>query len=265
MANLVYCHASDNLIAGVVPSVNTGTVLTAYPATNATDGAPAVPTKFSTTSGSLVFNLGTAQRVDLVAVVGHNIDATLTIQGHTSNAWTSPAVSVVLPVTTIEGDGSRPNRWVDLTAVLSAGARTLQYWRLLIATNPTGPSLGEVWLAGTKRQLATNISWGFAERDAMPDVVHETDAGVRFAYSHGVRVRRLDAELDATDAVSTALRAWWLNARGRSRSFLVLPDGDTGEILQVRFAEAELPQQRVFLDRRVQPLMLEELSRGVVV
>lgn len=264
MANLVYCHPGDNWAAGITPTANTGTLLSSYPASFATDGDPAVPATFSTTSGSLVFDLGSARQVDLVAVIGHNINATLTIQGHTANSWGTPSVSVVLPVVTQDGDGQWPNRWVDLSASLSAGARTLRYWRLLIGTNSVGPKVGEVWLA-TRRQLATNISWGYRESDVAPDLVHETDAGVRFVYSQGVRLRRLEAELDATDAVVAALRAWWLAARGRGRSFLVIPEGDAGEVLQVRFADQILSQARTFLDRRVVSVLLEELSRGVAV
>lgn len=262
--NLVYCHPGDNFAAGLTPTADTGTLLSTYPASFATDGDPAVPATFSTTSGSLVFDLGTARQVDLVAVVGHNINATLTIQGHSSNSWGAPSVSVVLPVVTQDGDGHWPNRWVDLSATLSAGARTLRYWRLLIGTNAVGPKVGEVWLA-TRRQLATNISWGIRETDAAPDLVHETDAGVRYVYSRGVRVRRLEAELDAADAVVAALRALWLAARGRGRSFLVVPEGDTGEALQVRFQDPELAQARIALDRRVVGVRFEEVSRGVAV
>lgn len=262
-ARMVYCHPGDNFAAGVTPTSDSGTVDADFPLTQATDGTPSTPCRFTTTSGSVIFDLGAACQVDLCAVIGHNLDGTVTLQGNSSNAWGAPSVSVALPAVTQDGDGYWPNRWVDLSvAVPTAGDRTLRYWRLVVTGNTANLSLGEVWLA-TRRQLAINYSWGYRVVQSAPSVVHRTDAGVTFAYSYGTRMRALEGELEATDAVVDALAALWVAARGRARSFLVVPEGDTGEAWQVRCAEDSLPRTQEFDDHAIVPVTFEELSRGL--
>lgn len=262
-ANLVYCLPSDNFASGVTPTVDTGTADSDYPVTNVVDGVPSTPVRFTGTSGSIVFDLGSACQVDLVAVIAHNLNGTVTIQGHSSNSWGAPSVSVTVPTVTQDPDGYWPNRWVDLSvAVPTAGSRTLRYWRLVVAGNTANLSIGEVWLA-TRRQLTMNYSWGYREVNAAPSVVHRTDAGVEFRYSYGTRQRRLDAELEATDAVVDAMRTLWVAARGRARSFLIVPLGDTGEVWQVRCTDDQVPVTRIFDDHASVPVLFDEVSRGL--
>lgn len=264
MQNLVYAHPADNVAATGTASVNTGTINSAFPVTLVNDSAPSTFAKFSTTAASIVIDLGVAKQIDLGAVIGHNLDGTVTLQGNATNVWTAPTVSIVMPALGQDADGFWKNRWVDVAATYGTGARTLRYWRVLVAANTALISIGEIWLS-IKYSLVQNIDWGVVEIDESPTVVQRTDAGVRLSYSYGHRLRRFDCELvDITDANAALIRTWWLNSRGAARSFVIIPEGDEGEIMQVAFAEAPLSQTRGFLNQRSISLSFEELSRGIV-
>lgn len=262
-SNLVYCYPADNRLSGVTGVVTSGTASTTFPIAGLTDGDPSLPVTFTGTACTVTFDLGSALQVDLAALIAHNLTGTVTIQGHTADSWGSPTVSQVVPTVTQDADGYWPNRWIDLSVpVPSDATRTLRYWRLVVSGNTANVSIGELWLA-RKRTLAQNYDWGAIEVDDAPTVWHETDAGVAFAYSLGVRRRRFSAEFDGADATGAAIRDLWRAARGRARSFLIVPLGDEGEVWQVRCAEDAQPTTQVSLDRRTLPLAFEEVSRGL--
>jgi len=94
----------------------------------------------SPTAQTIVVNLGSAQAVDTVAILGHNLSgsAAVTIEAHTSDSWGTPALSAI----TLTYDAGAILKY--LTA-----AQTFQYWRFILddPNNTDGyVEVGRPWL-----------------------------------------------------------------------------------------------------------------------
>jgi hypothetical protein len=85
----------------------------------------------SITIETLTFDLGSAKGVDYAYISTNNLtsSATVTLEGHTSDVWTSPAFSQTLTRLT---DGN----WI----VALSSTETYQYWRLKFE-DPTNPDI----------------------------------------------------------------------------------------------------------------------------
>src|SRR3970040_306690 len=99
--HFLYQRASDNVAPNATLAVNSGTEDPGYLAANIIDLNPAKPAQLTTATGSWTFNFAAgAQQVDLMSIVMHNLDAGLEVrwQGHTSNAWGSPDVNLLVTI-----------------------------------------------------------------------------------------------------------------------------------------------------------------------
>ena len=132
--------AYTNLIdAGSAPTALTADLL--YPVANMQNQRLSKRWRStSPTAQTIVVNLGSAQAVNTVAILGHNLSgsAAVTIEAHTSDSWGTPALSAI-------------------TLTYNAGAilkylttsQTFQYWRYIIddPTNTDGyVEVGRPWL-----------------------------------------------------------------------------------------------------------------------
>lgn len=265
MANLLYCLPTDIVtsLATITASSEDGSYLKA----NLYDLDPAVPAKMLATTGNWVFDFGAAQRVDVIALIHHNLTAGLDvrIQGNAANAWGAPTLSTQIIIPTYGEDGQPVNPFLDLTGVAGYSASGFRYWRLLInAASGANVAIGEVLLVSTKRTLTKNIRWGAEETEEHPVVEHETAHGVTRVYDLGVRRRRLRAELFISDANLALFRSWHRSAKGRVRPFLVVPNPSNNDAWFVRFDAASVGRQYVVTDRSSFSVGFEELSRGLV-
>lgn len=132
--------AYKNLIdAGSAPTASTTDLL--YPVENLQNQRLSKRWRSTApTAQTIVVNLGSAQAVDTVAILGHNLSgsAAVTIEAHTSDLWTAPALSAIT-LTYSEG------------AILRyfGSAATFQYWRFILddPSNADGyVEVGRPWL-----------------------------------------------------------------------------------------------------------------------
>ena len=132
--------AYTNLIdAGSAPTALTTDLL--YPVENMQNQR--LSKRWRSTDASaqtIVVNLGSAQAVDTVAILGHNFSgsAAVTIEAHTSDSWGTPALSAITLT-------------YDAGAILSyfGSAATFQYWRFILddPNNADGyVEVGRPWL-----------------------------------------------------------------------------------------------------------------------
>lgn len=264
MANLLFQKPTDNIAAAATLTVNTGTEDAAYPAANLVDLNPAKPAKLTTTTGSWVFDFGTAANVDLVAIIHHNLDAGLNvrIQANATDSWGAPSLNQVITIPAYRSDGFPINPFKDLTGV---SPRSYRYWRLVVVgVNSAAVQIGEVWLGATLRTLAVNIRWNYEENDDQPLIEHNTDFRVRTVYSYGVSIRRLVAQLTTTDGGAAELYDWWRSCRGRAHPMLIALDADINDCMMARFNMSYMKSNREFVDYNPIDLDFIEVSRGLV-
>lgn len=262
--NAIYQLYTDNVAGAVTPVATTED--TAYPATNLVDLNPAKPAKLTGTTGNWVWDFGSARRVDLVALIHHNLTAGLEvrIQANATDSWGAPTFNQQITIPTYREDGYPVNPWLDLTTLSAYSASGFRFWRLVVVgTNGAVIAIGEVWMGSSIRRLSPNIDWGASFSEERKLVEHRTDYGVSSIYDLGVTVRRLKGNLDTTDAQRELVRAWWRSTRGRVRAHLLIPNGDVNDAWLVRFGATQQDVTEANIDRNTFPLDFEEVGRGL--
>lgn len=263
--NLIYQHSADNVAA--LGTVTASPADTDYPAANLVDLNPAKPAKLSATSGRFIWDFGSARRVDIVALIHHNLTAGLDvrIQGNATNAWTSPTFNQAITIPAYRNDGYPRNPWLDLTGLSGYSVSGFRYWSVgIIGTNGANVAIGDVWLGSSIRRLDPNISWPARRTLDRKLIEHKTDHGVCNVYDLGVTVRTFSADLDTTDDQGEALLAWWEGTKGRTFPFLIIPDGTLNSAWLVRWAQSMNDMSFTHIDRNQSRLEFEEVSRGLV-
>jgi len=145
-SNIRFCY--DNLID--TASLTESSQVSTLPVENIQD--PRLRCKWKTTGDSsenVVADLGSAQAVNCIAILNHNISSSVTnlrIQGHTSDSWADPDVNINLldPV----GDASY-NAYNNKIIIWYSTSSSKRYWRVLIedASNPDGYiEIGRIFL-----------------------------------------------------------------------------------------------------------------------
>lgn len=267
MASLLYSHFSDNVAPAAVLSLSTGVVDAAYPLANLIDLNPALATKLTSTTCRIVFDFVVARRVDVVALIHHNLDAGLgnvKIEANATNVWGAPSFSAAFTIPAYHEDGMPVNPWLDLTGKAGYSAGGFRYWSILVGNvNSKAISLGDVWLGATKRTLVRNIEWGSEESDEWPSIVHVTDFGVKTVYPYGTKLRSLSGNIKTTDAGLAALRAFHRDSFGQAKPVLVVEDPTVNDALMARIITPRIAVKRHFINLNELPFAIEELSRGL--
>jgi hypothetical protein len=274
MSTFLFTHASDNLLTTApIVLVQSGTEDSVYPATNINNLQPEKPAKLTTSTGAWVADLGSAQAVEMCAIIHHNLSAGLDVrlEGHTANLWTAPAFSQAFTIPTAYLDGYPVNVWLDVkTLVPAALSRTYRYWRLNVAgVNATAVSIGEWVLSAARRDLGVrNISWGSTRILRRPFVLHETEILTRRTYDLGTTIRTVKVESEPTDVTVSEILNWYRDALGAVRPFLIVPaGGPLGSTIEndawfVQFLNADQPYIRAHLNHNTITMDFQEVARG---
>src|ERR1043165_9254705 len=131
-SKLVYARPSDNVIANATIAVSTSA--TGYGVANLYDGNPAKPWRATATTATIDFDFGSAQSLDLAAIIHHNLTAGLAnvkLMGDAAANWAGPTLSQAFTIPAYDQDGFPVNPYLDLTGI---GSRSFRYWRLSFAT-----------------------------------------------------------------------------------------------------------------------------------
>jgi hypothetical protein len=262
---LIYQLPTDNkspVSVGGTWAVNEGAEDLNYPAANLGDLKPSVPAKLNSSAGAWVRDFGSAQALDLVALIHHNFDTGLNVrvQANASNAWTAPSLDVGITIPAADADGFTVNPWVDLTTVTP---RSYRYWRISVPENSVNLQLGEVWLGATLRTLIDPIPLGMVDTRSRPAIQHETDFGVETIYDLGVKIRHLNVDYEPSPAGRAQIIQWWDACHGRSLPTLIVRDPDENVAFMMRWDINDLAEERQHRWRSGISLSWKEVSRGL--
>jgi hypothetical protein len=272
-----YCRPSDLVASLATITAPLGTVSTDpnYDLTALVDGNPAKPCQF-VSGGSpepacaILFNFGSPQRVDGIAVPSHTFEAGLDVrvQGNAADAWGGPSLDAPLSIAAADLDGHSSQPWADLTTLAGYTTSGFQYWRLYIPSNSVAPQIGQVVLVRQWRTFARGIRWDVVpavERRYIPAL--ETAYGVRTCYDMEVKQTRITGIVvgDAEDLLD--VRRLLDDAGGPVRPFVVILD-DTDPAqggLLVQCGDTMLRHAAEWYGRETRPFPVEfvEVSRGL--
>ena len=264
MARIIYQKPIDQ-VADNASVVTVSSENAAYPKANLSDGNPAKPFKFTATTGNIVWDFGSAQSLDIFAIIHHNLTAALAnvkIQGNATDSWGAPSLDQAVVIPAYRDDGYPRNPWVDLSGI---GSRSFRYWRLVFGTaNGANIALGEVWLGALKRSLTHNISWGYDKGVIRPSIVHRTRYGVKLTYDLAAPRQYIKGPVQTSDAGAEAMRDLFDATRGQTGRFLVVEDPLINDAMIMEWTSDEFKMQREFANNVHLNLDWEEASRGLV-
>lgn len=259
----IYSLPSDNKAAS--GSLSASAADASYPVSYLYDTIPSLPAKLTTTSGWFLWDFASAQRVDLFAIIHHNLDAGLNVhvQMNATNTWGSPSFDQAITIPAAQADGHTTNALMDLTGLSGYSASGYRYLRLNIAgTNSANVAIGEVWIGTTKRTFGRNLDNGLKLAVDHKLVELVTDYGVPTIYDLGVTLRSLIATMNTIDS-AVELQTLWRSTRTRVKPFLLVPFGDNTEPWLVRFAKSVQDTTFRFLGSSATSFEIEEVGRGL--
>lgn len=163
------------------------------------------------TSVTCVVDLGSAQAVDTVAIVGHDLStsATLTIEGNAADSWGAPTFSTAL--TALDG----------MILKFFASAQTFQYWRFVIDDASAANayvSIGRLWL-GEYITPDPAASASFTVTKRRNDTVTYGRGRQKFA-TPGVGWRRFDLSFRRTQGTALSSILTMFDTIGTHSSFI---------------------------------------------
>lgn len=271
MAKLQYLRPSDNLLGTLLASafaVESGGEDGAFPAENLGDLNVAKPAKLTSFSGRWEIDLGSAQAIDVAALIHHNLDAGLSVRLQANSVpatWGAPPLDVAFTIPAFDLDRFSINPFVDLTGVTP---RTFQFWAVQIAgANSEFPALGQVILSVALRSFGRNVLFDSSEAEVLPARSNTTDLGVPWFYSLGSKWRTRSASffrggggVDFADFLSLVR-----DANGRAEAWLEIPDPAVNDARWVRFGGDSITaaRERRGSRRDAWPWVTEEVSRGL--
>lgn len=257
-------------------SQTAGTVNSVYPLTNIDDDKPWNPTVFTVNPTSLTIDFATAKRVDVVAFIHCNFDASAVIhvQMNATNTWATPTVDGTLVVAGAAEDSMPANPFIDLTAVSGYSTGGFRYLNIKIVSGQVSLlSFGNVRISGRKRTLTGFTSstprdraFGAGDAESHPVMDRPTDAGAQLGYSRGTRARFVSGSIVCNDSGFADMQTWTRSARGRFKPFVLIPDSTTNEALFAKWGNgSDWLFQRTILSRGIHevPVEWEEVGRGL--
>lgn len=262
MARLRYNHPADNVITSATVALSSGTALSTFPITYLSNLNPALPLKLEEQTCRIVWDFGSAQAVELPAVLHHNLDPSLEVrwQANAADSWGAPSFNQAFTLGALDQEGYRPNLYLDL----SSAPPSYRYHSLVVVgTNTNAIIIGEVWIGATVRTVTHNYSWSYTRQDERPGRrAWRTRAGVEWVYPSFGRRRGLQGNLVTSDAGMAALSAWSQACGGRDQPTLVVPDAlEWADAGLVRWAN-DWQTQAEFTDHNVAPVGWVELARS---
>lgn len=265
--HLDYNHPSDDLAAAFTPTLASGSMATGYELAYFGNTDPSLPGKVNETTFRLVWDFGSAQPIEAVVLIHHNLVAALAgvyFQMHGSNSWGSPSVSHAITIPPYHEDRFPQNAALDLRDFGSVPS--YRYASLAVTgANSVACAIGEIVLATQLRSISGTFQVDAEEDESHPLQENRTDVGVSSIYVHGTRWRYVRGQVVQEEGTAVQIRAWNRACFGRGYPCLVWPHlEDSDEPLYARFEKDGLPRVRIGPDgvSRYQ-LAFEELSRGL--
>jgi hypothetical protein len=253
---MVFARPSDNLLTGATLSLAVGTAVTGYPLTNLNSGSWAVPFKAEEVTIDIRIDLGSSQAIGWIILGNTNLTVAATLQGHTSDVWTSPDISTAFAVPT------KSPRAIFTSPYLSDLAAK-RYWRIVITSNATPVVIGQLGVLGTKRTAGIYTRPGTDLTSGGTSVVHETPYGVELAYELHARRESTAGTLALTTTERQAVLDLLDAARYRARPFWMLPHARHADAWFVRYAADVFEATPIGTGGYVGAFPVRQVSRGL--
>jgi hypothetical protein len=269
---LKYARPSDIVTAlAVITCSQAVSTETGYGLPALYDGIPARPCKIlSVGPARVVYDFGSARRIDAFALPNHNLAAGTVCQVamNATDSWGAPTVNASMTVGAQRLDGHRASPWVDLTTVAGYTTSGLRYLSLNVPAQSVEIKLGETLAISELRRFSQWTQFG-TRGITIPFLESlTTEYGVQRVYRRRVSQRTFDYRLKGNAADVNDLRSLMEDAGGLALPWFVVADSDveTDGGLMVRFTKdtaARLQASEEWFDLDEIRVAVEELSRSI--
>lgn len=229
---------SENLARSATWSITGASASVGFPLANLHDGDVTLPFIASASGAArLIADLGSAARVDDAFLPFYNIPAGTLVkfEGHTSNSWGAPDVSVTVTIPAYRSLGPLLDAVPEsvranvLAAYPTEASRTKRWWSWSIAAFADPLAIGET-LFGPLTEL-----WGFspdanADDEELPAVVKETAFGNRWSFRYPLLNRRQSGMLTLTGTERDLFKTLEREIGGTADPFIWVPDIEDSSI-----------------------------------
>jgi hypothetical protein len=247
----------------------TGTVDALYPLTNLVDGSMPDACHFTTTSGMILFDLGSAKHIAWLAIHHHNFQAALAVKlrGYTSaptNEATAAQIEISpkVAVQAAAGDNLRNDIWFDVDSV--SAVASYRYWALVLPTNASTLWIGEVTAALTQTLAPRWFVLGDVERDHFATIRLKTYGGLYLRAAKETRVVYFDGQFVVNQASEVAtIKDWFRSLQGDLYPLVVIPDIEAGDAYFCMLDMNDNDQQHADSVVKTFSWRITELSKGL--
>lgn len=267
----IYQYRGDNVASLATITIQTGSDPgdSNYEPASLVDENPAKVAKINSTTGAWLFDFGSAQRIDIAALIHHDFDAgaDVKLQGNATNSWGAPTLSAsfTIPAWIATGTSQRwpVNPWMDVTTATNYTTSGFRYWRLVITSNSQNLQLGEIWLGSSIRRFTRNIQWGLVRTQSIPTINNVTAFGIATTYPRGTTRRQYVASSVPSDVMATDLYAQFQSVGGNAYPWLFIMDGTVNDACLVRWLTTEQQMTAIAPNIWGMPLSIQEVGRGL--
>lgn len=261
---------SKNLATAATKSVSGVSADSLYGLANLSDGDVTLPF-MATGAGAarLIFDCTDPVQVDGAFLPMANIAAGTVVkwEGHTSNSWGAPDVSVTITIPTFATlrTGMTPipeSVWANVIAAYpDAGTRTKRYWSLSVAAFASALKVGEL-IFGELDAVPPRLLVDDTEQQGYQDVIKEAPQGRRWGFRYAIRRRHLSGTLVTADEETRTLWRALEDEVGLLDPFIYVPWSDENRALLVAL-DATVADKPEAPDIFRLPISVTEVNRGL--
>lgn len=259
LPKFLYGHPLDNFLRTATSlTLSVGNALDGYGLDALYDGVPGNPLKVDGIAATIVGQWSSPIAVGLAALLHTNLSVAAQLQGHSSNTWGAPNISLAFGVPTVNARGlySAPRLVVDETEPQA-------WWRLVIAGNSLNVILGEFYL-GRRRELDGFVFPGVRGGRRAQNVRHPTYFGVPLTYELAPAVRGWTGSVIVSgDTDRQAVVDLQEATRYGARQFVGVPRSDQDKAFMFALSADQVGDSPRAADTDEIDLPLEEVSPGV--
>ncbi len=162
----------------------------------------------STTTQTVIVDLGGSTAITVMALLGHNIASgcTIVVNANTADSWGSPAVTNTMT-------------WNAGAIIKFVSPQTYRYWRFSISGSSQAIQIGRLWL-GTYVTVDPSSLLDFTVEVKRDDIVNYGKGRQKYSSSGSVVWRKINMSFPPTSETTLGIVQSWFSAVGTYKSFI---------------------------------------------
>jgi hypothetical protein len=209
MSSVYYSLPGENLLAGITPTLVTGTLTSGSSLSKLTNGVIADALMLEGVDLELTWDLGSAVAAPFLFLFHTNLaGGTQAFRAHTTSTFTTPDISTAILDATLGGRGFYTQPYLDRQALAAK-----QFVNLQVTGNGAPIRIGGIWLASLVRTV-TGLQFDPVRPRGGETVKYPTSHGVKLVYQRNTLQHAVTGQIITTRSVGLVAIDAWAEAAG---------------------------------------------------